>query len=84
MWTLKRERLRVLGTRAKHPTPAARRRVPGTVESHNIYHNKLRKNTDALMLLAKRQSQAETMHEVVSSNPIVMHIFHILLYWHIL
>ena len=24
------------------------------------------------------------MHEVVSSNPIVMHIFHILLYWHIL
>ena len=42
------------GTRAKHPTPAARRRVPGTVQSHNIYHNKLRKNTDALMLLAKR------------------------------
>ena len=24
------------------------------------------------------------MHEVVSSSPIVMHIFHILLYWHIL
>jgi len=42
------------GTRAKHTTPAARRRVPGTVQSHNIYHNKLRKNTDALVALAKR------------------------------
>ena len=47
------------------------------------YHPEHLKSTDVLTHIAKRLEHTNTMHEVVSSNPIVMQIFQNVLYKYI-
>ena len=48
------------------------------------YHQELLKSTDVLTHIAKRLDHTDTMHEVVSSNPIIMKNFQNILYKYIL
>ena len=65
------------GGGAAGPTPDVRHQPPGdmacTVPQISFkYQPELLKSTDVLTHIAKRLDHTDTMHEVVSSNPIIM------------
>ena len=76
------------GGGAAGPAPDVRHQPPGDMaravpQNSFLYHQEHLKSTDMLTHIAKRSEHTDTMHEVVSSNPIVMQFFQNILYQYI-
>ena len=76
------------GGAAGRPAPDVRHQPPGDMaravpQISFRYHPEHLKSTDVLTHIAKRLEHTDTMHEVVSSSPIVMQLFRNVLYKYI-
>ena len=77
------------GGAAGRPAPDVRHQPPGDMaravpQISFRYHPEHLKSTDVLTHIAKRLDHTDTMHEVVSSNLIIMQFFENVLYQYIL